>query len=231
MGMAQEVLEDFRPEVVALVGIAGGLEGRDGVHLGDVVIPSYVHYVEFRKLTGAGDLRRYVAFDQPSKSILECFAHPACRDAWHTGVTVSRPDGSTGTSPQALYGGSLATGEKIYGDPSHEEQQLLLTSLPDAIAVDMESYGVARAVFESRNNVNYNPRLVVVRGISDLVHRDSVSGSSTEQPEPAVENSEERRQWRPYAAATAAAFTAALIARLERSSNPRAASTSTGGPQ
>src|SRR5262249_50716812 len=41
--VAQDVIEDFRPSFLLLVGIAGGVGGRDGTALGDVIIGDYVH--------------------------------------------------------------------------------------------------------------------------------------------------------------------------------------------
>ena len=61
---ADQFIEFFRPEVLIVLGIAGGISGR-GVELGDVVAADYLHYAEFRKLTGRGDLARYIAYDQP----------------------------------------------------------------------------------------------------------------------------------------------------------------------
>lgn len=55
---ASRMVEDFRPELVTVVGIGGGIEGRDNVAPGDVVVPSYLHYAEFRKLGRLGQLRR-----------------------------------------------------------------------------------------------------------------------------------------------------------------------------
>ncbi len=46
-----------RPDIVMLVGVAGAL-ATGPAQLGDIVIPDYVHYGDFRKITeGADDLR------------------------------------------------------------------------------------------------------------------------------------------------------------------------------
>ena len=54
-GAVGDLIENFRREVVILCGIAGGVKGRDGVALGDVVVGAYLHYWEFRKLGSGGD--------------------------------------------------------------------------------------------------------------------------------------------------------------------------------
>jgi nucleoside phosphorylase len=59
MGATLKLIEDFRPEVISVVGIAGGIAGRENVALGDVVVGSYLHYAEFLKRGESGDLARY----------------------------------------------------------------------------------------------------------------------------------------------------------------------------
>jgi len=120
-------------------------------------------------------------------------------------VTVPRPaDGS----PKVIVG-SLVAGEKILGDPASEWQRQVIEEFSDAVAIDMESVGVARAVHEARTAVDYNPRFLVVRGISDLVRvaTEPLPEGSTR------DNVEERARWKPYAACVAAVFTRA-VARL-----------------
>src|SRR4051794_20561473 len=42
-----ELIELFRPEVIVVCGIAGGVAGRDNVQKGDVIVASYLHYSDF----------------------------------------------------------------------------------------------------------------------------------------------------------------------------------------
>lgn len=215
MGVAGDMLEEYQPEILVLVGIAGGIAGREDVKTGDVVVPSYLHYGEFRKLTSSGDLRRYVAFDQPSVSVRESYVEPIRGTGWAEKIPLSAPEQTQG--PKVIIG-SLVSGEKVYGDPTHHEQQQIVGQFGDAVAVDMESYGVARAVFESRRSVNYNPRLVVIRGVSDLV----VAAGPGEGGRSETENNTERQTWKAYAAAAAATFAAAVISRFVASPDQRA---------
>jgi hypothetical protein len=78
----------------------------------------------------------------------------------------------------------------------------------------MESFGVARAVHAARAGVDYNPRLVIVRGISDLVY-GSEPATSTEL------NDQQRKRWKRYAAAAAAAFASAVASAILASPDPR----------
>jgi nucleoside phosphorylase len=170
------MLEDFRPELVMVVGTAGGVEER-GVQLGDVVVPDYLHYGDFRKLSGRGDHRRYYAYDQPSVSIRETHVDPARNDGrWRDRIQGTAP---APTTPDVRIG-SLVAGEKVMGDPTHEEQRRVLREFPDALAIDMESVGAARAIHEGRRSIDYNPRFLVVRGISDLV-RGAVPSAAARQ--------------------------------------------------
>ena len=58
------------------------------------------------------------------------------------------------------------------GNPRHEAQRLAAAQYDNAQAVDMESVGVASTLAEQRKRVDYNPRLVVIRGVSDIDPRD-----------------------------------------------------------
>jgi nucleoside phosphorylase len=204
---AARLVEDFRPEVVAVVGIAGGIEGRDGVALGDVVVASYLHYSEFRKLAEAGDLRRYYAYDQPAVSLRDTYVDPERRDgSWIGRIAGARPAEG---QPKVIVG-SIVAGEKILGNPTHEEQQRVVREFTDAVAVDMESVGVARAVHDARTSVDYSPRLLVVRGVSDLVR----AVEPVDLVAAAEQNAGERATWKAYAAWAAATFAHAVALRF-----------------
>jgi nucleoside phosphorylase len=69
-----------------------------------------------------------------------------------------------------------------------------------ALAVDMESIGMARGVCARRTSFWYNPLYSVIRGISDLV---GVEG-----------NDATRAQWKVYAAHAAAVVAGEFIRRL-----------------
>jgi len=211
-----QMIEDFRPEVISVVGIAGGVAGRDGIALGDVVVASYLHYAEFRKLGDLGDLARYFAYDQPTVSLRESYSDPVRREGtWSAAIPVERPVDGTPT----VIAGSIVAGEKVLGDPKHEEQRRVVRHFSDAVAVDMESVGVARAVHESRRAIDYNPRLLVVRGISDLVRVDD----DEDEEQLAAQNAVERATWKNYAASAAATFARTVCQRVREAPDRRAA--------
>jgi nucleoside phosphorylase len=194
---ASEIIEDFRPHYLLLVGIGGGIEGRDDMGIGDVVIADHVDYYEFRKLMDGKSMSRKIPLDHPSR-LLRCDIAKPMSDMghWTSAIALKRPiDGVC----KAIVG-NLIAGEKLLADGSSAIQRDILEEYDKAIAVDMESVGVARAVFKARGSVHYNLQYAVVRGVSDLVDADDNDGM--------------RRQWRPYAASAAAAFAAGMIERL-----------------
>jgi hypothetical protein len=70
--------------------------------------------------------------------------------------------------------------------------------------------------------LTYNPRLLVVRGISDPVKREIADGAEASPMDAnAIDPNEIREQWRPYAAAAAAAFAAAIVARILSTTDER----------
>lgn len=212
----RDMIEKFRPETVIVCGIAGGIAGRDDVGLGDVVVATYLHYVEFQKLSDGGESMRYFPYDQPTSGVVMDHCKPECRDldlgAKCDCTTPSGLDADWG--PNVRFG-PMISGEKLFGNPDHPAQQKAAGMFDDALAVDMESVGVAIAVHRSRNDVTYNPRMAVVRGISDLVEPNA---------DPAVDearNSVQRTTWRPYASAAAATVAQVLTTRLLRLVDPR----------
>ena len=110
----QDLIEAFRPEVLIVCGIGGGVEGKDDIATGDVVVASYLHYSEFRKMSEHGDHDRYMAYDQPSANLRWKHAQPVRRSDWASRIDVPRPEGDG--EPKALVGPVLA-GEKVMETP------------------------------------------------------------------------------------------------------------------
>lgn len=194
------ILEDFRPSYLLVIGTAGGHSGRDGLRLGDVVIADYIDYSSYWKLKDGSFYERRNACDHPSFHLRENFAEGLRRSPsdWHSKLTSPNPDG---TLPNALTGAVVA-GELLMGDAENAEQQRILNLYEKALAFEMESFGVARTVYEFRSSVHYNPQFLIIRGISDLVN------------EQASKNDTMRKAWTPCAVAAAATFSRVLVERL-----------------
>lgn len=229
-GFTTQVVEDLRPEVVILTGIAGGAVSADGKHrqgvdLGDVFLPHFVHYGDLRKLDDAkGDQKRYNPHDHPSHRLLQ--AAKACSTRWpewHNTIPVAPPSAKPAVA--VLSEGTLVSGEKIFGDKRHPEQRRLIGEYPEAVAVEMEAYGVGRGCYEARSAVDYNPGFLIVRGISDLVTASVDGESDVQQDAVKDQNQKQRDDWREFAAAAAAAYTArcveSILPRPDRRENLR----------
>jgi nucleoside phosphorylase len=187
------ILGDLRPQLVILVGVAGGLcdeegRGREGIDMGDVLIADYVSYVEFLKLDGKSMRSRAYVIDHPSLPLRRNISQPLSKDfSIRENISIAAPRKK---APLRIHIGSIVSGEKIYGDVNSEIQKQLLEPFDKALAVDMESIGVARAICDGRSSFWYHPRYAIIRGISDLV--DS------------PDNNKKRAQWKKFSANAAA---------------------------
>lgn len=202
----RDVIEHWQPELLVLCGIAGGINGRADVSVGDVIIPPYIHYCSFAKLSSQGARRRYIPFDYPSINLHQDYVAPLRDD--HSWLTDSlKNELPEGCHPK-VHIESLVAGDKIYGDPDSEEQQRIVQEYDEAVAIDMESVGLCRGVAASRSNPQYNPRLLIVRSVSDII----------DDPD----NDDSRKLWRPHACAIASTFTWRVVTDIvEMEPDPR----------
>lgn len=216
-----DIIEDFSPRYIVLIGIAGGvrrIDKPDGVKLGDVVIPNYIEYSELKKLHKGKTFRRSFPIDHPSYYIRRSLAEPLVDPPgkWQKRIVKKRPGSG---SPKAHIG-SLVAGETLLGDPKADYQKQVLTDYYRAIAVDMESMGVGREVYHQRRSPYYNPQYIVVRGISDYVYVDESGIFSTKKKKKKkkapADNQSTRDKWRVYAAESAAAFALEMVDSLLR---------------
>jgi len=144
--VTQEAIRRTRAPHVVLLGIAAGVPAR--VELGDVVIPEQILYYEHQKLTetaveGAPSWRatdervRVAASVMPSLTGLRGKRNSV---AIHTDVVI-------------------VSGEKVVASPSFRDA--VCSAHRKAVALDMESYGVARAA--ERNG----SRVTIIKSICD----------------------------------------------------------------
>lgn len=218
---ATRLIEQWQPEVVILAGVAGGIARArstndeivwEGPEPGDIVVAEYVHYAEFTKNEPLEARLRYFPIDQPTSTLVQAHADslrspPHGVDPWHQGLG-PYPAGR----PPNVHIGEIIAVEGIAGDPEYTHQKRYLERFDHALAVDMESAGVARALHEARADIHYNPRWMCVRAISDHVYAPTTLVE--EGAYPALSNSEERRRWKAYAAPAAGQFVRRLAERL-----------------
>lgn len=191
VGDVMNFMEDLRPQILLLVGIAGGLcdgdLGREGIRVGDVVLADQVSYVEFVKLSERQHGLRTYAIDHPSVPLRKNVSMPISKQFKLVEKLTVLPPSDAATK---IHIGQIVSGEKVMGDVKSKVQQRLLKPFAKALAVDMESIGMARAVCDGRDSFWYHPRYAVIRGISDLVAQQ--------------DNDAQRMDWKPFAAHVAA---------------------------
>jgi nucleoside phosphorylase len=202
--VAGAFVEDFRPDYLILIGTAGGCKGRDGVKLGDVVVADYIDFSGYWKFKKGLVLQRKNPHDHPSHFLHRSYIESLRVEPkqWRTHVKKRSPKKGT---PPVLHVGNLVSGDLLLGDAGNPTQKFLVDHFDKAIAFEMEAFGVARAIFESRSFVRYNPLFLIVRGISDFVDVD------------AAKNAETRKKWTKYAVSTATAVAYELVRKVKRS--------------
>jgi nucleoside phosphorylase len=156
------------------------------------------------KLVDGEELTRRDPHDQPSEYLRVDVARPQR----YAGDWLRRlSEGERPRSPEGVKvechvrEENIAVGEKLLADRDSAFQQRVLEKLNHCKAVDMESYGFLKAVYQARRSIHYNPMALVIRGVSDLVNDP--------------ENDDMRKAWRPYAAKAAAAFARSVVEQLE----------------
>jgi adenosylhomocysteine nucleosidase len=185
---AERVVAEFAPSALMSVGVAGAL--RDWVRLGDVVVATRVYAYEGGRTEGDEFLVRPRAWDlahhveQTVRTLTRSFA-------WRE----SLPD-----EPVAHLG-PVAAGEVVHNSRTSDLARRLHTAYNDAIAVDMESAGLALA-----GHLNGSVPVVTVRAVSDRA-----DGAKAQA---------HQAGWHPVAARNAAAFAVALAAALDDRDSP-----------
>lgn len=188
MGKVTRALREWQPRRLLVVGIAGGVSrARPEMGLGDIVLGSEVVYYELQKHTPGAVEFQYTPLAQVDQSLKEVALLALVDDeSWSDGLAL--PDGRAARAVP----GKILTGDKLLGDAGDPALLELLGRHPDALAVEMESGGVARAVHEHENERKV--AWLTVRAVSDFCDRAG--------------NQETRDKWRVPAARSAA--TAAL---------------------
>jgi nucleoside phosphorylase len=217
----RDIIEDWQPEFVLLVGIAGGIvrtnhsmDGLEGPFPGDVVCIEYVHYGEYTKRVNGQRLLRYYPIEHPASEILQRQVRPISRTPWHEGLPLDRPALAPGSEPR-LHFGEIVAVEFLAGDATVEQQREIFSQYDHALAVDMESAGVARAMHRASSDVHYRPVWLGLRGISDRT-----AATPEAQVLLPADNDSERRLWRDYAASAAARVARLCVERLLAHARP-----------
>ena len=198
--LASRAEEQFRPDVIAMTGVAGGLKD---VSIGDVVASSKVYWLEGGKQRK--QLQPRPEFAPVSTSLVLGARAVAADDHWLSGFLP--PGGEwpdAGRPPRALVA-PIVAGEKVLADEQSAVAGVARSVYGDAVVVDMEDFGTLRG-----GRSTERARVIAIRGVSDLVEGKSAADAAGSQP---------------LAAANAAAFLFELLAveyaTEVRSADPR----------
>lgn len=175
-------INDLKPDVVLMVGIAGGI--KEAVILGDVIIATQVIYYEQVKQGPDGSDERLQSY-QVDAHLLDRAQNYLGR-TWLELISEARPNNDEHQTPKVKFG-PIAAGEKIITDPALVQR--LRRSHSKLVGVEMESFGVVTATANDRDR----PRFLAIRGVCD--YADPNKGDD----------------WQAYAASAAAAFTLGFL--------------------
>lgn len=132
------LLDELRPDVALLVGIAGSL--KDDIPPGDVVVATKVYEIHGAKVSAEGNGARPDAVDT-SLSLWQTALYADVRSKCHF-----KP---------------IASGDVVLDAKSGDLRRLLNSTYQDAAALEMEGFGFCKAAQRHRTEA------LVIRGISD----------------------------------------------------------------
>ncbi|WP_204009310.1 5'-methylthioadenosine/S-adenosylhomocysteine nucleosidase [Virgisporangium aurantiacum] len=189
--IAERAIVMFRPKALLFVGIAGALKRE--VRLGDIVVSSKVYAFHGGKVEGREFLPRPQVWQAPH--MLEQLAGHVYRSGtWEKLIDE--------VVPPAVHFKPIAGGEVVVNTRLGSVAEHLRFNYSDAVAVDMESVGVACAGY-----LNSSLPVLSIRGISDLA--DGAKAVTEDAGWPAVA----ARNAAAFAVSLAAAFLSQTLTR------------------
>lgn len=161
----QQVIDQFQPTVILLIGIAGSVKDAD---IGDVVIGTKAYGYESSKETDDGSLSR--------PNVL-----PYSTDLVEMARTLSRSNdwrirAAGGATDANIYFGPIASGDKVIASTKSPLYGYLKERYNDTLALEMESIGFAKAVQPYRSVHALN-----IRAVSDLLDHKSEGDEKARQ--------------------------------------------------
>ncbi len=148
----ERAIDYFNPRFVFFVGIAGGIKD---VEIADVIAATKVYGYEFGK--AEKELRPRPSAYRAAYRLEQRARAAARKEDWLKRIS-KLPE----RNPRALVG-AIASGEKVIADSKSEVYVFIKQNYGDALAVDMEGFGVHDAAHRSGKET------IIIRGISDLV--------------------------------------------------------------
>lgn len=181
----ERVVAAFEPQVLLLVGIAGG---RWDCRHGDVIAGNVIYDYEAGR-DDDGDFHSRVKSLPAAHGLVQAALTVVREGRWRRRI---QPPPAT---PPTAFVAPLAAGGKVVTGERSRTARLIERHCDDARGVETEGYGVLHAA-----HVNKGVDAMVVRGVSDLLG-DKTAGNDA--------------RWQTVAAGNAAAFAFELLDRVE----------------
>ncbi|MBC9728188.1 hypothetical protein [Streptomyces sp. TRM68367] len=153
--VTQPTIEYFEAEAVFFVGVAGAL--KDDLRLGDVVVARKVYGYHGGRESVDGFNARPDAWE-PAYDVDQLVRSARRNNPWAFLSPDTRP-----AAPPRVHFEPIASGDVLIGSRDSETARRIRSHYNDAVAVDMESQGVAHAA-----RMHRAVRTLSVRGISDF---------------------------------------------------------------
>jgi nucleoside phosphorylase len=186
--LATKIIVKFRPRLVLMVGIAGGVKGA-GVGFGDVLIADQTVDYGSGKVSTRDGKRILLPGATPLQINSNVLSHIRNRETTaddcheiEKGWIASKPN-----TRLSVHVGTFGTNDVVVDDAEAVDE--ISSRWRKLVAVEMETHAVHRACRES---VQPPPRFLAIKSASDLANQKT-------------------NEWRPYAAYTAAEFASLLI--------------------
>lgn len=162
----ERLRQTYAPEIIALVGIAGGI--HPALQLGDVVVAHEVIYYDLRKEKGGETLRRGEARPLPG-AVRRAVNHFFSREGEPWNTHIGHPDGSVREC--SVLPGPIGSGEAVVADRNSRIRQYVSDFNDKVLCLETEAGGLAEAFHEVAGGPGVSGWLIV-RGISDLADTD-----------------------------------------------------------
>jgi len=186
-----EIIRNFSPRFIILVGIAGGV--KKNINLGDVAVSDNLKYYEYKKISKEREEPRDISIEPPSNELKDIIQYVG--EGWKDKIKTSRPDEKLKEEPKVVHGlimsGETILSGKVRGKVPQYIFDIIISEKP--IAFETEAGGVAKACYQTNHSSDY----IVIKGISDYVD--------------VKESQALREEWRNYASEVAAAFSYGFI--------------------
>lgn len=180
--LTRDVIDEWAPKKLILVGIAGSLS--EEVRLGDIVVSDQIVDYELGKVTPSGASPRWSVYRSDARLKERLLNYRSSE--WTTQVSTERPDGNQSVIPK-IHTGVVLSGNKVIAD--EKTAGALRSVWSRAAAIEMEAAGTAAVLYQTAKS----PSFVMIKGICDRA------------------DTKKDDRWQAYAADAAGAFAMAFI--------------------